>query len=337
VLDRWPDGVKDAISKAGSTFAAKHGIAGINTSRPADDGAGPIYRFRARALAARLVDPSSGEVVAEPPLVAPGELPLEKLDLGPSKVAGLDILGIQLGDPLADAEEKIRAHMAVGKVIVADRTASLAAVQGKLEAYASGRIFVSESGMELIALFNEPPAKPDEVVGIWRMLRLPRGSVDAVALKAQLVSRYGEPTSSYDRSGLQREGIGFIWADFPPSGSCNNLARLNWADTPWRDENGAAWQPSFNTVGAPVLGNPSRFEKLDGPMGSVANLLCPAQLGVELIRLETGDPATADGVVAWLSDQRSYAEALVESRNMPRRAPDDAGTATDDSNVQIKF
>ena len=58
------------------------------------------------------------------------------------------------------------------------------------------------------------PVAAGEVLGIWRVLRLPKGSVDPPGLKATLAERCGGP-DSIEKTGLpfMVKGLTWVWQD----------------------------------------------------------------------------------------------------------------------------
>jgi len=334
-LESWPETRLHRAVAAVDSLAKEHGVQTIGLQEPATP-EGPVYRVALRAEAARVIDRSNGDVLSKPDLTEPPPLPLERLKLAASQSAGLDILGIRLGDKWADAETKVLEHMAVGEVINADRGKSMATIQGRLDPYTSGRLYISESGREMIALLNEPPAHPDTVVGVWRALILPRGTIEPVQLNAQLTDRYGEPTRLYEKDGFKVQGFGAIWSDLPPANDCSELSRRHWRDMPWLNADGTSWRPEGAlSMGVPSLGNEYLFRNIDKPGGRAA--LCGPQLGVEFLRVEgqRANDAGADEIITWLHDQRGYADQLSNSRAWAADAP--AGSGREAKSPELKF
>ena len=297
--------------------------------------AAPVVVLDATAVAARLIDRKTGEPVRELTLGEPAPPADDMLAMPESTVAGQDILGIRLGMPFDEADRLIRAHMDVGKVLTADRSKQLSAASGNIVAYSSGRIYASATGNELIGILDEPPAAPGTIVGVWRILRLPPGSTDPVALKATLVERYGEPKKVEEVSlPFMNKGLAWSWLDVA-NDRCRTIEYELQADL-WHDESGsAAWLPPFMTQPHyPMLHYSSQFGGVNEQPLPPANF-CPAFLGVRFATYDgsnRGDSAS-DEIVTWLSDNRAYAELFRQSRQTPAAtAPPTAG-----GGVQIKF
>lgn len=107
------------------------------------------------------------------------------------KPYGPDIVGVRLGMSFAEAEAAIRAHMPVGRVLEGKRASDEAVGAGVNEPITSGKLFISENGMELIALIDEPPAATQRVLAAWRRVHSPGGQIKAPEMYAGLQTKYG--------------------------------------------------------------------------------------------------------------------------------------------------
>ena len=166
---------------------------------------------------ARLVDRSTGQLVAKldlKPLRGADASLLQKEEpeqlAAPSGPSGPDVVGLQLGMSFDAADAVIRAHMKVERVFTADRAFQAEASAGQLRPFTSGRLYMSEGGKEIIALFDEPPSAPGVIMALIRQLNLPKGQVPANALYGKLRQKYGQESHS-DQMGLgwgeEREAI----------------------------------------------------------------------------------------------------------------------------------
>lgn len=300
----------------------------------------PVMQLAARANSARVIDSDTGAVVAEPPLAPPPSLPLAMLEVAKPPSApiatGRNVLGISLGMSFDEADKLIREHMKVAKVLTADRKKQLGVVSGEIIPYTSGRIYVTESGDEMIAIFDEPPSAPDSVLGLWRILRLPHGATDPAKLKATLTQRNGEPRVSEVSLPFMRTGLAFLWSDYEDP-ACRVIT-FEFQTGLWQDETGdTSWLP------------PGRFQplypNLHGSTGThgYINLVskkplppgsfCTTLLGVRYAATDGKNRGEHNGVelVTWLTDQRTYAAHYFNSR----AAPPVASTA-DNTDVEIK-
>ncbi|WP_011581738.1 peptidoglycan-binding protein [Chelativorans oligotrophicus] len=331
---KWPDSIWKAARRKAEPFDEEHGLGLVvpPDDRPLEATA---MLLDATALAARLVDVQAGKVVLEPPLLTPAPLPDELLQAPLSRILNLDVLGIRLGNSFEEAEGLIREHMDVGHVMTADRAGQLEVATGKLLPYTSGKLFMSRDQRELIAIYDEPPAAPGVVLGIWRLLRVPQGSVNAAGLKATLTQRYGEPSAVKDVSPTGTDkGVVFAWWDAAPDrNDCWNLQRLDHG-SPWRGQQGTGIPPPPFLSGHtyPALGSAYDFEPGVSGENKALSTFCPPILGVRYATypVAPGSESMADEVLTWLSDHRGYAKRLFESRAAgPSEAPQ--------SSTNIKF
>ncbi|WP_146287645.1 hypothetical protein [Gemmobacter aquaticus] len=333
VQDTWPDTIWHAAQRnaqaTGAQYGLQHGFRIEDVGSPGTK----VYIFEVSARAARLVEDESGKLVAELPLVTPVAPPVEMLEM-PAQTNSHDILGIQLGMSFDEADAILRKHMEVGKVLVADRGKQMGTVGGSLQPYSSGRLYISAAGTELIAIYDEPPAAPDRVLAMWRMLRLPKGDTDAAQLKAALTDRYGEP-GKIEEVGLpmMQKGLAFSWMQQGHE-RCSVIETTIRPDH-WLDETGAAWQPPFNI---PRFHTPSNelygyLDVKDQPLPPGS--FCPAMLGARYASPDGksySEPA-GEEVITWLNDNRSYAKFFYESLAAPPAQPS-AGAS---GNSAIKF
>lgn len=322
----YPETLMQKAQAAAGDFAATYGAARVQHPDGTPDV--PVMVFQAKAVGARLVDLSTGAEIAALPLAPPPLLPASSLTMPESENALRDVLGIRLGMSFADAEKLIREHMEIGNVLVADRTLQTSAATGQIEPYTSGRIFSSAEGNELIAIFDEPPAAPETVLGIWRILRLPQGSVDSAGLKAILAERYGVPGTVQEVSlPFMNTGVAYLWND-AKNPRCEPID-LGFQTDLWRDEaSGAPWMPPFMTQPLfPIFTRQNSFIGTDGQPLPPSEF-CPAFLGVRFATYDgrnAAEPA-GDEIITWLSDNRSYAKTFLQSLLAPQ-----AGAATQET------
>ncbi|BCH20770.1 hypothetical protein MesoLjLb_05550 [Mesorhizobium sp. L-8-3] len=281
-LTARPHTIWRGANRRASPFDDEHGL-GIVMEPDETPLSGRWLMVEAKAIAARVVNSETGATVAEPPLAAPGPLPEALLETSGSNVRNLDVLGIRLGMSFEDAERLIREHMEVGRVFKADRAGQIGLASGNLEPYSSGHLFVSRSENEAIAIFDEPPAAPGVVLGVWRRLRLPKGSVDPTALKATLTERYGAPNAIEEvyPTGTSDKGVVFLWRDVKHERQdCGQLSQHAESGRWWRDEAGAPAQPPSFLRHYPVLGSAYHFASaVDGEDKPLSDF-CPPILGV---------------------------------------------------------
>ena len=321
----YPESLMQKARATAGDFAATYGAARVQ--QPDGTPKVPSMVFQAKAVGAKLVDLSTGTEIATLSRAPPPPLPVESLTMPESENAGRDVLGVRLGMSFADAEKLIREHMEVGKVLIADRTKQISAATGQIEPYTSGRIYASAEGNELIAIFDEPPAARETVLGIWRILRLPQGSVDSAGLKAILAERYGEPDTVQDVSlPSMNTGVAYLWNDLR-NPSCEPID-LGFQTDLWLDEaSGAPWMPPFMTQPRfPILTRQTSFIGVDGQPFSPSGF-CPAFLGARFatyVDQNAAEPA-GDEIITWLSDNRSYAKTFLQNLLAPQ-----AGAATEE-------
>jgi len=118
---------------------------------------------------------------------------------------GLDVVGIQLGMRMDEAEAIIRKHMEVGRVLTGKRLHDGAAAPGVLVPASSGKLFISRDERELIAIVDEPPAAAGKVLGVWRRLYLAPNSLPLDEAVAGLREKYGDPSPTAPvREGMNR-------------------------------------------------------------------------------------------------------------------------------------
>jgi hypothetical protein len=331
--DSWPDTIWHAAQRNAEATGAQYGIQqGFGARDPESPGM-TVHIFEVAALSARMVEHETGKFVAELPLTAPVAPPVDMLEM-PAPSSSHDILGIQLGMSFNEADAILREHMEVGKVIVADRSRQMGTVGGSILPYSSGRLYVSAAGTELIAIYDEPPAAPDRVLAMWRMLRLPKGGTDAAQLKAALTERYGAPGKIEEVSlPMMQKGLAFSWMEIAHE-RCSVIETTMKPDH-WLDDTGASWQPPFNI---PRFHTPET--KLNEYLGAEDQLrppgfFCPAMLGARYASPDGksySEPA-GEEVITWLNDNRSYAKFFYESLAAPPTQP----SAGSSGNSAIKF
>lgn len=283
----------------------------------------PVMVFEAKAIGARLVDEQTRALVTELALAPPAIPPADTLDMPEAKTAGLDILGIRLGMPFEEADRIIRAHMQVQKVLTADRRRQVGTISGNLIPYTSGRIYASSAGNEAIAIFDEPPAAAEKVLGMWRILRLPRGGADPAGLKTTLGERYGAPRAVEEVSlPMMMKGVAFLWSDYADP-DCR-VIEFGFQQGLWQDETGNAWLPPFMTQPLfPILAHEITFNSTSKDYRRAQADFCSAFLGVRYASYDGRNyqSPVGDEIVTWLTDNRSYAEAFYENRDSPAPTP----------------
>lgn len=317
IEDGPPPSIWQTAWQAAYEFGLNHGVGDMGQMIGTE--AEPILVIEAKAIAARLVDAASGVVLGDLTLTAAARPPADLLQMPKSQMAGTDVLGIRLGTSFDDADRLIREHMTVDKVLTADRSASQSLVGTSLLPYASGRIYVSPDETEIIAIYDEPPAASGTVVGLWRVLRLPQGSVDPAGLRATLIEKYGDPRAVDDvQLGFGTKGVAWSWHD-PVDFRCGDLNAQDQSDR-WRDETGATgWVPALMPEAAlPVLAYDTEFDRVTDDPLTIANL-CPTVLGVRLARYDgrVEQQPAGDEIVTWLSDNRGYAPIYLQSKAAP--------------------
>ena len=111
----------------------------------------------------------------------------------PSGPYGLDLVGVRLGMSFEDAEQAIRNHMKVGRVLQGRRAFDAAEKSGLIKPLDSGELFVSADESDMIAILDEPPSAKGRVMAAWRRVLTPAGSVDPAEIYAGLEKKYGKP------------------------------------------------------------------------------------------------------------------------------------------------
>lgn len=331
-------GIYEAALRRSDAFLAQYNGPG----RPQDDATGapaaPFTLFTASAQSARLVDMETGEVLGELPLAEPAAPADDLLSLPDPSAVERDILGIRLGMSFDEADSLIRTHMEVSKLLTADRSRQVSAIAGAIEPFTSGRLYVSADGHELIAIHDEPPAAGNTVLGIWRLLRLPKGSVDPTALKSTLTERYGEPSKTQEVSlPLMQTGIAWHWTEVEHP-RCSPIGKSFQTDL-WRDADGAtAWLPPFMDRPLYPSIDLGGFMTVTGDENPPSDF-CPAFLGAQYSSPPaSGGAPEGDEVLTWLTDTRAYAawfyaskKAIAEGAALPSTEQGAGG------GVEIKF
>ncbi|WP_158308472.1 peptidoglycan-binding protein [Oceanimonas sp. GK1] len=327
VPEVWPDTSWLEALREAQPFAQRFGLSlGSPPDEPVANPANTLL-FEARTLAARLVDRDTGEVRFELELANPLSLPVALLSApDPESKPDLDILGIKLGMSFDEAELLIRKHMPVGRMLVADRVHQTTTLAGKLEAYSSGRMYISENEQEMITLFDEPPAASGKVVAIRRQMRFSPKSINLIGIKSSLEQRYGSPIFSRTTNSFGRSGLDFIWAEFEPSQMCQGVTIRN--ESFWMDGDKQATPPSsigqhrypdIATGNFRFIGSNDEVSQIYGQQS-----FCPLMLGASITQpLNPVTPTRQtrysnptqdhDEIVIWLHDQRRYAKLFAES------------------------
>ena len=111
----------------------------------------------------------------------------------PSGPYGLDLVGVRLGMSFEDAEQAIRNHMKVGRVLQGRRAFDAIEKSGQIKPLDSGELFISADENDMIAILDEPPSAAGRVMAAWRRVLTPAGSVDPTKIYAGLEKKYGKP------------------------------------------------------------------------------------------------------------------------------------------------
>jgi hypothetical protein len=211
---------------------------------------------------------------------------MERLLAGPF---GPDVVGIRLGMPLDHAEAAVRQSMSVGRVL---ETPPPAPAQTRPPAWLHGRLFVAADGKERIAIFEGQGQAAGRVVGVWRLLPLPRTVQIEEQAKQSLKAKYGQP--------LRETPDTVVWNGRPSTeGHCTNGLNADWQD--WVENGrsvrfGSAVDP--DQPGIPVQ-YPDTGRKLDydacGPAlsariagGRVANSAGQTDVNVTVMLMDLG-------------------------------------------------
>lgn len=109
---------------------------------------------------------------------------------------GLDVLGIRVGMSFEQAEALIREHMKVGKILTGIRSFDGTLETGRIRPATSGKLFISEDGMEMIALIDEAPIAEGTVLGAWRRIYLAPNTLAFEDAAIALEDKYGKPEGS---------------------------------------------------------------------------------------------------------------------------------------------
>lgn len=245
----------------------------------------------ASAVAATLAPSSAGEEPGEAKDAPPATAAAAP---GASGAGGFDILGIRLGMTIEAAEALIRDHMKVGRTAIGMRTA-IAGLPPQI--YGSGKLFISDDGREMIALYDEPPAAKGTVVAAWRRLYLPAGSVPLTTVGAQLETKYGPPAH------LGANGLIRLWGArlTPPcEASYLNASNRALAQEWYADGKPIDWAPPNGAIPAPS----GYLIALDRTAGQIALASCgPVLEGIFLPRV--GNPGM-DVIETVLTDNDTY-------------------------------
>jgi len=107
---------------------------------------------------------------------------------------GFDILGIQPGMAMAEAEALVREHLGENLAVFTtpelDREASSEELAAGLS---SGKLFLDMDTDELIGIYDYPEGASDEVVAVFREVHFPRsGAPTREAVVQALLDKYGE-------------------------------------------------------------------------------------------------------------------------------------------------
>jgi len=98
-----------------------------------------------------------------------------------------DILGITVGQTLAEADAVLRAHFDNPRVLDTSRGANRAN-----QTFENARIYLRQDGLEYVALLKDPtPGSEDKVIGVVRQMIAPANVLVPDALVASLRSKFG--------------------------------------------------------------------------------------------------------------------------------------------------
>ncbi|MGU3539794.1 hypothetical protein [Methylobacterium sp. A54F] len=130
---------------------------------------------------------------------------LQEIDRAKNAPA-IDVVGLRLGMSFAEAEQIVRKHMDVNRVMRLQRP-SIISSDTKIQPYASGLMLVREDGRETFALFNEDPSNPDKLVAVMRTVALEPGQMPGLSLLQSLREKYGT------EKRLKSDGVAFegVW------------------------------------------------------------------------------------------------------------------------------
>ncbi len=123
----------------------------------------------------------------------------------PAGAFGRDIVKVQLGMPIEQADAIIRQQMKVAAVVELKP-----GTWGYTPTLLWRRIYASSNGTELIALYTLPQAG-NRIVGVSRRLALPLPGLTKEEASKLLTDKYGPPSASYDRG----YGDDLYWTDNP--------------------------------------------------------------------------------------------------------------------------
>jgi hypothetical protein len=155
----------------------------------------------------------------------------------PSKTSDLykpDMIGVRLGMSFEEAEKAIRDHMKVGRVLDGIRNID----PNETAPLTSGKLFISEDNLELVAIYDEPPAVSRTVFGAWRQIYVPNAMFSREAYVEAAKDKYKKLSV---KANMQNSN-GLVWlspevARFKPncfSGMTGNAGQIG---NKWR-ENG---------------------------------------------------------------------------------------------------
>lgn len=225
-------------------------------ARPGNSGATPPERyfvFEAELRSAGFVSKRTGDWIDDLALREPAAFDLATLRIpdaqalasAPEAPYGPDVLGIQLGMEMEEAEAIIREHMTVGQVLVRDRQFNPRFASGEFGAFSSSRLFVADDMSELIVLYDEPPVAEGVVMGVTRQWAFPKAQVTIGWLLGELRKKYGDQNWSDEQQLKVGWGNGF--ANAQPSDLRSHPCmpemrqmRSNGRDQQWALEDGSS-------------------------------------------------------------------------------------------------
>lgn len=234
----------------------------------------------------------------------------------------LDILGIAIGMAQAEAEDRLRQALAVGRILElkgdpSDRTAVAE----------SARMYVSEDGADLVGVLYGPLAMEAQVYGVARMHFAQPGSVTKGQALGAMEAKYG----------ALRDPNNWRWGDTAGLGNCGarGFASVNWSGANVIDGKPLlSGQVTMQqvladpTVAADILlirrleYIPWAFDIQDQVAQCKPTLTAEFQDSFRVGRAGEQIPGADSSVLrTWLFDHAKRTAALLEAQNAPRAAP----------------
>jgi hypothetical protein len=239
---------------------------------------------------------------------------------------GPDMVGLRLGMSFAEAEEIVRNEMKVGTVLQGKRAFASAAPGQIATPMSSGKLFISDDGLELIALMDEPPSAANRVVAMWRRVYVPENTALPEEIFAKVIQKYGPPTGT----NAQTLQTGTISGWYTPSGqNCSGLYGAVKAKPFAEDWTNAGAPPAFKSPNSTYPKGPFLSDTLYDPL-SVANKIfqgCGPLVTVSLLDARNAGGAMME-LDTTLTDLERYEAAFGENlKQMRAQAKPGAATA----------